>query len=207
MSDPALATSADYADAMLVARRAKNWLFFILLIMLLGELAMFFVARYTGLVIASGASTTQPAALPWLDRLHYLTALCIFIALVAPILLSFVLLLIVHIMLVGRLIGVGRVTAAYLWCILLALLLFPWQAFLNNATFSAENFKIPGVLYTWNELILHARFHPASWEQAVLGWTRFFIFPIVALILLFIVQITSNRGLRQALGEADPQIN
>src|SRR3954447_8144154 len=47
MTDRCLATSAHYADAMLVARRAKNWLFLFILLMLLLQMTFFFVARYT----------------------------------------------------------------------------------------------------------------------------------------------------------------
>src|SRR5205823_5468557 len=45
MTRTALAIAADYADAMMVARRAKNWLFLVLLLVLLIQLALFFVAR------------------------------------------------------------------------------------------------------------------------------------------------------------------
>ncbi|HYO09057.1 MAG TPA: hypothetical protein VER17_08795 [Tepidisphaeraceae bacterium] len=205
MPDP-IATSADYADAMIVARRAKNWLFLILLIMLLVQLAMFFIARYTTLIIIGGGTTTQPVVSPWLDRLHYLSGVSTFLGTLLPPLLGAVLLLIVNIMLIGRLIGVARVTGAFVWCLLLVLMLFPWQAFLNNANFSAAEFKIPGVLYTWDELVLSAKFQPARIEERILKWARFLVFPLIALIVLMIVQVKSNRGLRQALGEADPDL-
>ena len=59
-----------------------------------------------------------------------------------------VILLIAKIMLVGRLIGVAQVTSAFIWCVFLVVLLFPWQAFLQSTDFTGD-FKIPGVLYTW----------------------------------------------------------
>src|ERR1039457_1587884 len=40
------AVAADYADAMLVARRAKNVLFFFLILVLLIQLGVFVVVRY-----------------------------------------------------------------------------------------------------------------------------------------------------------------
>src|SRR4051794_19939001 len=55
-----ISTAADYADAMMIARRAKNWLFLILLLFLLAQLAIFFVARYSNYVIPS-APTAQPS--------------------------------------------------------------------------------------------------------------------------------------------------
>jgi hypothetical protein len=100
-------------------------------------------------------------------------------------------------MLVGRLIGLARVTSAYIWSVLLALLLFPWQAFLEPYTF-----KIPGVLYTWEEFARTAHFGSLTTNELVLRWARYFVFPLVALVILFMIQIKSNRGLKQALGEA-----
>ena len=201
-----VATAADYADAMMIARWAKHWIFTILLLVLLVQLGLFGVARYTNLIItdpveATTVATTHPTVANWADRLHYVSGVSTFLGTVLPPLLAAVLLLIVNIMLIGRLIGVARVTSAFVWCLLLVLLLFPWQAFLNNATFTSAEFKIPGVLYTWDELVMTARFRPARWEEAILKWARFVVFPVITLILLLVIQTKSNRGLRQALGE------
>ena len=139
------------------------------------------------------------------DKLHYLTGLTTFLGTILPVLLALVLVIIVHIMLVGRLMGVTSVTSAFIWCLLLMLLLFPWQAFLANATFDSPDFKIPGVLYTWDELVRHAKFgmnDSVRIEMIVLKWARFFAMPLLAVVLLLVVQVKSNRGLRQALGEA-----
>ena len=40
--DPAIATAADYADALLTARRAKNLLLLVVFLILLVQLAIFF---------------------------------------------------------------------------------------------------------------------------------------------------------------------
>src|SRR5437016_5959108 len=112
MTDQSLATSADYADALLVARRAKKLLFLLILLMLLAQIAFFFVARYTELIAVSASTaatspTTQPAPR---NFLHYASGFSLFFGTILPILLAIVLLLIVNIMLVGRLIGMARVT-------------------------------------------------------------------------------------------------
>src|SRR5258706_8640190 len=164
------ATAADYADAMMIARRAKNLLFCLLMILLLLQLATFFVARFTNHVIpdasASMADTLAPATAPATTQplaslrdkaltpavLRYFTALTDFLGIVFIIVLSVVLLLIVKIMLVGRLIGVAQVTSAFCWCVFLGVLLFPWQGFLQNTDFTGD-FKLPGILYTWPELV------------------------------------------------------
>jgi len=209
MNDPAIATAADYADAMVTARKSKSALLLGVLLMLLIQLGLFFAARYTNYVVAS--PTTQPTTAPnpkWSDVIEYLVGASAFLGVILTIVLSFVLLLIVNIMLVGRLIGVARTTSAYVWCLVLLVLLFPWQAFLSNATFSDPNFKIPGVLYTWDELRLFAKFGmttPADGFELMLKWARFVAFPVIAIIIALRIQLKSNRGLRQAFGETEPE--
>lgn len=251
------AVAADYADAMLVGRRAKNVLFLLLALVLLIQLAMFFVARYVpsarfhadvvtrNAQNASGDSTSsktvsvverQPTAgggsrlsAPILE---YITAVTDYVGVLFSIVLAIVLLLIITIMLVGRLVGVAHVTGAFCWSVLFLVLLFPWQALLNSqyatrvgtgavATTStggsgaatpvtgateAPDVRIPGVLYTYPELRRDYDFSNANTWVAVLKWARFVGFPILALIILLIVQGRSSRGLRFALGEADVPI-
>jgi len=121
--DSAIATAADYADAMITARRAKNILLLVLLLMLLGQIALFFTLHFSDLLNAvTTPSTTQPAT-GRIDLFNFLTNGFMFIALAGSVVLGFVLLLIVNIMLVGRLIGVARVTSAYIWSVILLVLL------------------------------------------------------------------------------------
>ena len=224
-----IATAADYADAMMIARRAKNTLFLILLLMLILQVTVFFVARMTNHVLpapadTSLAATVTPSTAPTTQgsiaaalsdpatrtsliaqTLRYVTALIDFLGILLIIVLAFVILLIAKIMLVGRLIGVAQVTSAFIWCVFLVVLLFPWQAFLQNTDFSGD-FKIPGVLYTWSELThptLGAKFQGLPVEQTGLRWVRFVGAPVVAIILLLVVQAKSSRGLRAALGESE----
>ncbi|MDB5319108.1 MAG: hypothetical protein JWN40_739 [Phycisphaerales bacterium] len=221
-----IATAADYADAMMIARRAKNVLFFLLLLMLLLQLGTFFVAHSTNWILPDATPsladtvgpatlpatlpTTQPAVVSDARRmlpavLRYLTALIDFLGIVLILVLAVVLLLIIKIMLVGRLIGVARVTSAFVWCVFLALLLFPWQAFLQNTDFNGD-FKLPGVLFTWSELVhptAGAKFSSSDFNQSILRWARFVGWPVIALILLLVVQAKSSRGLRAALGESE----
>jgi hypothetical protein len=203
--DARIATAADYADAMMTARRAKHWCFLLLLLMLIVQLAAFFVAKFTNAILTDtprAVVTTAPVAIPPPTPfihgvMNYLISGIDFLGVAIAILLSIVLLLIVNIMLVGRLIGVARVTSAYIWSVLLALLLFPWQAFLEPYAF-----KIPGVLYTWEEFSRDAHFSDLTTDKLILRWARFFVFPLIAVIILFMIQIKSNRGLKQALGES-----
>jgi hypothetical protein len=207
--DPAIATAADYADALMTARRSKNLLLLLVLLFLLVELALFFVARYTNVILSdpsavdlpAATATTQPAGASAKDLAQYATGLAVFLGMLFCVMLAMVVYLIANIMLVGRLIGVARVTSAFVWALLLIVLMFPWQAFLGDATFNNPSFKPTGVLYTWSELIAGARFKGEFSAEAVLKWARFVAFPVIAIVVLLMVQVKSNRGLKQALGE------
>jgi hypothetical protein len=220
--DPSLALAADYSDALITARRAKNMLVLLILLMLLGQLALFFTAKYSNYIPVEnppapmGGVTTMPVD-PMLvtstplpskatDLLQYLVGLTGFLGITLSIVLALVVLLLTMIMLVGRLVGVSRVTSAFIWSIVLIVLLFPWQAFLADAHF-ASDFKIPGVLYTWAELVKFAKIgvngNTPTLEAQILHWGRFVAFPVLTIIITLMIQVKSNRGLREALGEVD----
>jgi hypothetical protein len=214
--DRAMVTAADYHDALVVARRAKSAAVLLALVMLLTQLALFFTARYTDLVVptsgpavaAPTTAATLPAVLPsqrTSDLLHYTLGLTMFVGFAASVLLSVLLLLLVKIMLVGRAIGVGPVTSAFVWSLVLLLLLFPWQAFLGTSL-EVRDFVVPGVLYTWDELVAGAKFADdfGNFNAAaatILKWSRFVVFPLVAVVLLLVIQVRSNRGLKLAVSE------
>ena len=258
-STATIAVAADYADAMMTARRAKNWLFILLLLVLLTQLTIFFLLRFRVLKLDSDVSvslpervdiapstqpegatqpasdTTQPAladvdvdtrraSFGVADVLRYVIPVTDFLGVTLLVVLAVVLLLIVTIMLVGRLIGVSHVTSAFVWCVLLAVMVFPWQAFLLGTYRPAQSgrdaspgladarghsdptFKIPGALYTWEELRRDYSFENLSTSQSILKWARFAGFPILALLLLLMVQAKSSRGLKYALGESEVQV-
>jgi hypothetical protein len=209
MIESSIANAADYADALLTARKAKNIFVLLILVMLLFQLALFFAVRYKidigsdGLAISSDLAypTTRPASPAVIDLLKYTIGLIDFLGVVLPILLLADLWLIASIMLLGRLLGVSRLIAAFLWCMVLITLLFPWQAFLMNQTFNSTEFKIPGVLYTWSELVVRGRLRPSGMMLSLLYWARFVGWPMVAMILTLMIQNDSRLGLRSALND------
>lgn len=247
-----IAVAADYADAMMTARRAKNWLFILLLVVLLTQLTTFFLLRFDVIRLGGQASvsvptgvdvttqpaeastqpadgTTQPAAAATIetatksfqvdDVIRYVIPVTNFVGITMVVVLAVVLLLIVAIMLVGRLIGVSHVTSAFVWCVLLTVLLFPWQSLLIGSTApsnelpspyaaSAEQhpaFKVPGILYTWPELKRDLHF-PNGGLNGMLKWARYAGLPVVGLLLLLMVQAKSSRGLKYALGESEVKV-
>ena len=297
-----LAVSADYADALLAARRAKNWLFFLLLLMLLTQLTIFFLVRFdvgvrlgtggeasvttpTGVDVDADADVEADAAAPTTDQspttgespatapttgesitpgegtatppslmalqdntrasadldvdvdatgnrtvtttaLAWVTNSIVYLGTIFSIIMAIIILLIVLIMLVGRLIGVSHSTSGFIWAVVLALLLFPWQLFYGpetagmsgytsatagSASASVDSqmndFRVPGVLYTWGELRRDAKFPTDDLKHAFLKWARFAGFPALALIILFMVQTRSGRAVKYALGEAEVHVD
>lgn len=254
-----LAVSADYHDALVAARRAKNWLFLLLLIGLLAQVSIFFVARFMPKVIDVGAPgeprvnvpdvdvdarrvaetgpttgeverrtdidvRTEPAS-PERARkaggvLAWVNNAVVYLGTIFSIVLVLVMLLIVLIMLVGRLIGVAHTTSAFVWAVVLALILFPWQLFYDpetarpgDASMAADareirldDYRWPGATFTWGELRQGVKFDDGVNKVAILRYARFAGFPLLALIILFMVQAKSGRGVKYALGEADVHV-
>jgi hypothetical protein len=212
MISTTLAIAADYADAIAVARRAKNWCFLLLLLVLLAQIGIFFVARYDHGIIApyipswtAPSSASLPAFSPrWPAVMEYVIGVTDFLGMVTSIVLAIVMLLLVGIMLVGRLVGVAHMTGAFVGTAVLVVLLFPWQAFLNQSTNpQTQEVRIPGVLYTWQELEEHYYFTNSPLPEAMLHWARFVGWPVAAMIVLAGTQVRANRGLGMALGETD----
>jgi hypothetical protein len=139
------AVAADYADAMLVARRAKNTLFLLLALILLIQMGVFFVVRYVPNVkihaevtTTSDVNTSSATLLErnaggvWSPLLEQVIAGTDFLGVLFSMVLPVILLLVITIMLVGRLVGVSHVTSAFCWSIVFLVLLFPWQSLLNS---------------------------------------------------------------------------
>jgi hypothetical protein len=212
MISTTLAIAADYADAIAVARRAKNACFLILLLVLVAQLAMFLVARYDHAIMTPSipswvtptSSDLSPQPTRGAELMRYATDVTDFLGLVVAIVLAIVMLLLVGIMLVGRLVGVAHVTGAFVGAAVLVVLLFPWQAFLNQSPSpQATEVRIPGVLYTWPELAQQYNFANNPIPEAMLHWARFVGWPAAALIVLAGTQVRCNRGLAMSLGETD----
>jgi hypothetical protein len=229
MTTSALAVSADYADALLTARRARSWAFLLLMLFLILQIAIFFLVRYD--VIKVGGADAGPAVrasvdVPTtnesgdthitpvttattkirMDRVAaYATGIIVFIGMALSIVLAIILLMIVQTMLQGRLLGVAHVTSGFVWAVVLIALLMPWQRFYSETT--GDDFRLPGVLYTWPELSRDAHFSHDNMGAAILKYVRFVGAPLAALIVLFMVQAKSGRGLKYALGEADLHVD
>jgi hypothetical protein len=209
-----IATAADYADAMLTTRAARTIFAFALILILLLQLVLFIVVHFTSkldgqippqtAVAPNPPATSQPVPQTPTGTgrnsrliLKYAVGLSDYFGLIFSILLCLMLLLLLNVMLIGRLIGVSHVTAAFIFSLIVLLLVFPWQAILNNQDLSAPEFKVPGVLYTFDELVVNGHFGNGN----IIQWFRFMLAPIIAIVLVFTVLLKSGHGLRMALGE------
>jgi hypothetical protein len=204
MTQTQLATAADYADALLTTRRAKALVTSLLLFVLLSQLSLFFALRFWKPLPTDSTAMEQHTR----DVIQYFVGLQDIGGLILPALLTVILYLILKVQLVGRLLGAGRLTSAFLWSILLCLLMFPWQAVLNNPAINADpvanslGMKIPGVLYTWAEIsnpFIGANFGRGDSPVLVLHWARYVGFPLLSVLILTMIHFKSLRGLRQSL--------
>jgi hypothetical protein len=243
-----LAVAADYADALLTARKARNWLFLLIAFFLSLQLAIFLLARFNVLkfgddgaptTLTVATPTTQPATAPaetktetkaatfnLAEVVRYAMPAIDFAVVGLSFVLLIVLLLLVTIMLVGRLVGVSHVTSAFIWCVVFIVWVFPWQTFLiSNDDYRVRSasgvvvetapgryseqpaFKWPGALYTWSELHRDYDFKNEPMLDAGWKWGRYVGMPVLGLLLLFMVQGRSGRGLRYALGESELHVD
>jgi hypothetical protein len=212
MTQTHFTTSADYADSLLTARKAKGALTLLLLLVLLSQLALFFSLRYWKPLPVAVTEQQQHVR----DVIQYVVGLLDFGGLILPALLSVVLLIILQVQLVGRLLGTGRMTSALIWSALLVILLFPWQAVLNNPAINADptanalGMKIPGVIYTWAEIsnpVVGATFNTNAIDTkpdllaAGLHWARYVAFPLLTILILTNIHFKTRKSLQQSLGE------
>ena len=168
------------------------------------QLAIFLVARFTHVLPATAAApasqtaaaATQPRATenPPVARqlIEYIVHLTAFTGVILSLLLLLVLLIIVNIMLVARLIGLGPTVSALMWSLVLLAILFPWQAFVARTVQGPADLRIPGVLYTWSDLVALSHFKTDGWDDAILKWSRFVVFPLIAIILLIRIHVQSR---------------
>ncbi len=209
MTQTPLIAAADCADSLLTTKRTRIVLFVLILFTLLAQLTLFFVVRYKHPHLLEAPAT--PGEKNSADLLQYFIGMLDFAGMILPAMLTVTLFVTLQVQLVGRLLGTAKMTTALLWSVLLFLLLFPWQAVLNNPAINSDvnataiGLKIPGVLYTWAEFARgtgNATFVIAADDLKlnILHWARFVGFPVFAVLLLIWIQFKSDGGLKQAMG-------
>jgi hypothetical protein len=106
------------------------------------------------------------------------------------------------VVLVAQAPGVAQITRSLIWSVLLLFIFLPWQYF-------ARDFPIPGVIYSYNELLnsialLVVPAPPAGTHvygyQIWLIYGRFIVWPIVGLLVLLITSERYRAGVMIAIG-------
>jgi hypothetical protein len=106
------------------------------------------------------------------------------------------------VVLVAQAPGVAQITRSLIWSVLLLFMFLPWQYF-------ARDFPIPGVIYSYTELLNfigpHVVFEPMAGEhiygyQVWLVYGRFIVWPIVGLLALLITSERYRAGVMIAIG-------
>ena len=224
-----LVAAADYADALTVARRVRLGVCLGLWFVLGTGLTLFFLLRYTA---ATRALLTAPADhVAGRAVLEYLVGLLDYAALILPLVLIGATAATLGVQVAARTVGAGPTTSSLAWALLLAVMLFPWQAVLNNPSINADDradaigMKVPGVVYTWAEVSHPSQgatfaevtgrvpgappsegpVPPTGVERAaaVLHWARYVGFPALAMVIVGLAHAAGERGLRRSFG-ADP---
>ncbi len=116
------------------------------------------------------------------------TQLASMIAVASQSLVLFITLLVV---LMGQAPGVAQLTRSLIWSILLVFMFLPWQYF-------ARDFPIPGVIYSYNELLRLIEPHVTGAAvprfQVFLLYGRFIVWPLIGLFVLLITAERFARG-------------
>ncbi len=216
-----LSDDLEYRQALRSVRAAKNVFVLLILAALLVQLAGFCLVRFGVVPLPSGceATTTAPAA--WTASasapasqpaarsaaacaaadmlvlgMHWALPATKFLAMVLAILLAITLLVSVQLAILGRTGGAAAVTSGFFWSLLLLMVLVPWQQFYggNMATGATFNF---GTLLEGSARVL--RHHAtAPWDELAYYYARFAGYPVIALLLLLLVQAKFHRFWRTA---------
>jgi hypothetical protein len=207
----------EYHAALFTVRRAKNCLWWLIVLSLVVQMAAFVSVRYAGVIddapqlsgVASSddkQATTAPAkvlneetsgaAWIWYDVLCWILPATKYIAMAAGMLLVLTMLTAVQLSLVGRTGGVAGFIGGFFWSLLLLVFLIPWQQ-VTGSTLAC------GALYNLGELIDWTR--PIIWDAKdatlltkVLYYDRFIGYPVFILLLSLVVQMKFIRGWRRA---------
>jgi hypothetical protein len=123
------------------------------------------------------------------------TQLCSLVAVSSQVIIVFITLLV---MLVAQAPGVAQITRSLIWSVLLMFMFLPWQYF-------AREFPIPGVIYSYAELLRFIGPHVVKGEPTyplhvwlVMG--RFIVWPLVGLFVLLITGERYRAGIMIAIG-------
>ncbi len=207
----------EYHAALSTVRRAKNCLWWVIVLSIIIQMAAFVSVRFVGVVddapqLADIApanadwTTTSPVVVPdektagpawmWHQVLNWVLPATKFIAMAAGILLVLTMLMAAQLSLVGRTGGAAGFTSGFFWSLLLLVFLVPWQQIVNS-TFAC------GALYNFSDLIdwtaqVAWNAKDVSLTKQIFYYDRFLGYPAFVILLCLVVQVKFACGWRQA---------
>ncbi|MGN6367347.1 MAG: hypothetical protein ACTHN5_03710 [Phycisphaerae bacterium] len=216
---------SDYGVALRTLRSARGWLGFLLLACVIMQFVGFALMCWTQQPyknmrpekVATGSPATMPVVAveeetfypgsvqsqrlnirnQW-DTTYTMavpvTQLCAVIAVSSQAIVVFITLLVV---LVAQAPGVAQITKSLIWSVLLLFMFLPWQYF-------ARDFPIPGVIYSYKELLRLIEPHVTGEHVArfttFLLYGRFVAWPLIGLFVLLITAERFRAGIMIAIG-------
>ncbi len=209
---------AEWAKALDSVKAAKNLFWALIGLSILIQISAFVAVNTFDIItpVAYSNAGTQPTTAEpadqtesitwWTHTLQWVLPATKFVALVASVLLSLMLLLSVKLSLVGKLSGIDGYMSSFMWSLILLMMLIPWQQALNFELASGALFNLGQLKTVLAEVKPAFGAHDPTRFTRLLFHVRFAIYPITALFVLLAVQIKYARGLRATLelfGPAD----
>jgi hypothetical protein len=217
---------SDYGVALRTLRSARGWLGFLLLtcviLQFVGFALMFWTQQpYKNMrpertSAAVGPVTSAPVTVEedpfypgttqsrelnvrnqWDTSYTMLVPVTQLAALIAVTSQSIVVFITLLVVLVAQAPGVAQITRSLIWSILLLFMFLPWQYF-------ARDFPIPGVIYSYKELLRliepHVTGEHVARFQVYLLYGRFVVWPLIGLFVLLITSERFRAGIMIAIG-------
>ena len=190
----------EYHAALATVRRAKNCLWWIIVLSIIIQMAAFVSVRFVGVIgdapgIAPADEATV-AAWIWHQVLHWALPATKFIALAAGVLLVLTMLTAVQLSLVGRTGGAAGFISGFFWSLLLLVFLVPWQQIIGS-TYACGALYNLGDLIDWTGRITWGA-KDVSLVKQIFYYDRFIGYPVFVLLLCIVVQVKFVRGWRRA---------
>lgn len=207
--------SEEYYAALSTVRRAKNCLWWLIVLSITIQMAVFVSVRFVGVLddepqvadkipAITDEATTAPASADvaydetdgdawiWRPMLSWVLPVTKFIGMIAGVLLALTMLTAVQMSLLGRTGGVAGFVSGFFWSLLLLIFLIPWQQIVGS-TFACGALYNLGDLTDWTaQVVWGAKNVPIT--KQIFYYDRFLGYPVFVILLCLVVQVKFARG-------------
>ncbi len=186
-----------YGKAMCSLRFAKNILWLLVILAILTQAACFSLVNFVGVIddmpgigVVSDKAPDEDqikTATNWYNAMNWILPTSKFLGLVAATLLVMVLSQSMKIALLGRLAGIPGLVSAFLWSLILLMLIIPWQIVGGEI--------VRGTLYNMGTLVKETKNVLEAWGAKDVTWfdntvyyIRMIAMPAVAILICLLIQ-------------------